>query len=407
MRHVRAIILVLATMTVATLACGLDLGRSKPASSDVETPTTQITKAPPTETPRPTVTPTPTRQPTETPVAEVEETPDTEVPPIATEAATESEEGEAEEAELDLGTSVSGLQDLNSYSATFRFDWSGLKDGQPVTGFMEMRSAFVREPPAQELYFEGEGFEGREKQGLGKVAFIQVGNTAWFYEGESDTWMQVPAGSLDFAERLFFQPEDLLNNFDVTKGRRNPIPKEVNGVPCYVYTFDEKDFDLTGSSPGDEVVRAAGEVCVALDGGHVVQLVVDADFRYTDPGQVFEEGNVRMTYDISDVNQPITIGPPAEAEAKMGGRDDIPILPDADVEFASTELISYRTASSVADAAQFYQDGMPNQGWKADQGNMIFDENALLHYNKNGETADVIIGSDENGSNVLITIGGK
>jgi hypothetical protein len=219
--------------------------------------------------------------------------------------------------------------------------------------------------------------------------------------------MQVPAGSLDFAEGLFFQPEELLQNFDVTKGQRDPIPKAVNGVPCYVYTFDENDFDLSDSSPGDEVVRATGEVCVALDGGHVVQLVVDADFRYTDPGQVFEEGNVRMTFDISDVNQPITIGPPAEAEAKMGGRDDIPILPDADVEFASTELISYRTANNVADAAQFYQDEMPNYGWTADQGNMIFDENALLHYNKDGESADVIIGSDENGSNVLITVGGK
>jgi hypothetical protein len=302
---------------------------------------------------------------------------------------------------------VSGLKDLNSYRATFRFDWSGLKDGQPVTGFMEMQSAFVREPPAQELYFEGQGFEGEEKQGLGEVAFIQVGNTAWFYEGESDTWMQVPAGSLDFAEGLFFKPEDLLQNFDVTKGQRDPIPKEVNGVPCYVYTFDEKDFDLTDLSQGDEVVRAAGEVCVALDGGHVVQLVVDADFRYTDPGQVFEEGNVLITFNISDVNQPITIGPPAEAEAKIGGRDDIPLLPDADVEFASSELISYRTSSSVAEAAQFYQDDMPNYGWIPDEGNMIFDENALLQYNKEGETADVIIGNAENGSNVLITLGGK
>ena len=406
MRHLRAIIPVFIIMALATLACGLNFGRSKPSGGDVETPTAHITKAPPTETPRPTVVATPTPQPTGTPVAEVEQPPATDVPPVATEAATESPGGETEEIELDLGSSVSGLKDLNSYSATFRFDWNGLKDGQPVTGFMEMQSAFVREPPAQELYFEGQGFEGQEKQGLGEVAFIQVGNTAWFYEGESDTWMQVPAGSLDFAEGLFFQPEDLLKNFDVTKGRRDPIPKEVNGVPCYLYTFDERDFDLSSSSQ-DEVVRAQGEVCVALDGGHVVQLVIDADFRYTDPGQVFEEGNVRMTFDISDVNQPIAIGPPAEAEAKMGGRDDIPLLPDADVEFASAELISYRTESSVADAAQFYQDQMPNNGWTADEGNMIFDENALLHYNKDDETADVIIGSDENGSNVLITVGGK
>jgi hypothetical protein len=111
-----------------------------------------------------------------------------------------------------------------------------------------------------------------------------------------------------------------------------------------------------------------------------------------------------MTCDITDVNLPITIEPPAEAEAQAGGRDDIPMLPDADVEFSSAEFISYRTASSVADAAAFYQNEMPTNGWTADEGNMVFDENALLQYTKEGDTADVIIGSDEAGTNVLITI---
>jgi hypothetical protein len=403
MRHLRAILIVFSILTLATLACGLNLGRTKPPSGDAATPPIPVTEAPPTKTPPPTIAVTPTPQPAETPVDEAAQPSAIETMPVAT----ESVEGETEKIELDLGTSVSGLKDLNSYRATFRFDWSGIKEGQPVSGFMEMQSAFVREPPAQELYFEGQGFEGEEKQGLGKIAFIQVGNTAWFYEGESDTWMQVPAGSLDFAEGLFFQPEDLLKNFDISKGRRSTVPKEVNGVPCYAYTFDENDFDLSDASEGDTVVRADGEVCVAVDGGHVVRLVIDADFRYTDPGQVFEEGNVKINFDIWDVNQPITIEPPAEAKAKVGGRTDIPVLPDADVEFASTELISYRTFSSVADAAKFYQDEMSRNGWKADEGNMIFDQNALLHYNKANETADVIIGSDVNGTNVLITIGGN
>ena len=114
-----------------------------------------------------------------------------------------------------------------------------------------------------------------------------------------------------------------------------------------------------------------------------------------------------MTFDISDVNQPISIEPPAEARAKTGGRDDIPMLPDANVEFASIELISYRTVSSVTAAAQVYQDEMPLFGWAADEGNMIFDQNALLHYNKDSESADVIISSDKDGTNVLITVGRK
>jgi len=387
MRHLRIVLLVLVVITLATLACGLGSGRAEPSGQAEQPPAPQPTEATPPATQPPAVEVTP--EPIET-------------PSVATEAPPESAEGEAEEAELDLNTSVSGLESLNSYRATFRFDWEGTKGGEPVTGSMEMRSAFMREPPAQELYFQGQGFEGGEEQGLGKVAFIQVGDAAWFYEGESDSWMQVPAGSLDFAEGLFFQPQDLLEDFDVIKGRRNPLPKQVNGVQCHVYTFDEEDFSLAVAGT---VERADGEVCVAVDGDYVVQLVVDADFRYADPEEVFEEGNVKMTFDISDVNQPITIEPPADAEAQAGGRDDIPMLPDADVEFSSADFNSYRTASSVADAAQFYQDEMPKQGWTADAGNMVFDENALLHYNKGGEVADVIISTDAGDTTVLITIG--
>jgi hypothetical protein len=395
MRHFRIVLLVVIIMAMATLACGLNLGRSKPS----EPP--PAAEALPTEASPPAVEATP--QPTEAPASEAEQPPATQAPSEEpTEAPPESDEGDTIETELDLDSSVSGLQNLNSYRATFRFDWNGTKNGEPVTGFMEMRSAFVREPAAQELYFKGQGFEEGEDQGLGEVAFIQVGDTAWFYESESDTWMQVPAGSLDFAEGLFFQPQDLLQDFDVTKGHRNPVPKQVNGVPCHVYTFDEQDFDLT--QEGSTVLSADGEVCVAVDGGYVVQLLVDADFRYSDPEEVFEEGNVIMTFDISDVNQAITIEPPAEAKAQTGDRDDIPMLSDAEVDFASGEIISYRTASSVADAASFYQDEMPKNGWTADEGNMIFDENALLHYDKGSESADIIIGSEENGTTVVITI---
>lgn len=398
MRSFRVVLLVLVVLTMATLACGLKLGRSAPAGGD-EGAAPQATEVPPQELPSGAEA---TAQPAEAPVGETGQPPATQAPPVATEAPAESEGGQLEEAELDLNTSVSGLETLSSYRAAFRFDWNGTKGGQPVTGFMEMRSAFVREPAAQELYFEGQGFEAGEDQGLGKVAFIQVGDTAWFYEGESDSWMQVPAGSLDFATGLFFQPQDLLQDFDVIKGRRSPVPRQVNGVQCQVYKFNEKDFDLT---TGGDVTRADGEVCVAVDGGYVVQLVVDADFRYTDPEEVFEEGNIKMTFDITEVNQPISIEPPAEAEAQAGGREDVPMLPDADVEIASPGFISYRTASSVSEAAQFYQDEMPGRGWTADEGSMIFDENALLHYNKGSETADVIIGRDENGTSVLITIG--
>jgi cytoskeletal protein RodZ len=390
-KQLRMVLLVLLILAVATLACSVG---SKAPTSQSEQLATQAPEAPATEA-----------QPqeaeaTETPTAEAVETPEAEV----TEAPPESTEEVQEEADLDLNTSISGLESLNSYRASFRFDWNGIKDDQPVTGYMAMRSAFVREPPAQELYFEGQGFEGDADQGLGQVSFVQVGDTAWFYESESDSWMQVPAGSLDFAEGLFFQPEDLLKDFDVSKGRRSLVPEQVNGVQSYKYTFDENDFDLNDPSTGEQVTRAQGEVYVAVDGGYVVRLVVDADFNYENPDELFEEGNVKMTFDISDVNQPITIEPPAEAEAQAGGRDDIPMLPNATVDFASAELISYKTASSAEEAAGFYQEEMTKNGWTAEEDTMTFEGGAFLNYTKGSETASIIISSEEDGTSVLINV---
>jgi hypothetical protein len=390
-KQLRMVVLVLLILAVATLACSV--GSKAPTSQSEQSPTL-APEAPATEAQPPEA------EATETPTAEAVETPEVEM----TEAPLESTEGGQEEANLDLNSSISGLESLNSYRASFRFDWNGIKGDQPVTGYMAMRSAFVREPPAQELYFEGQGFEGDADQGLGQVSFIQVGDTAWFYESESDSWMQVPAGSLDFAEGLFFQPEDLLEDFDVSKGRRNLLPEQVNGVQTHKYTFDENDFDLSDPSTGEQVTRAKGEVYVAVDGGYVVRLVVDADFNYENPDELFEEGNVKMTFDISDVNQPIIIEPPAEAEAQAGGRDDIPMLPDAEVDFASAELISYRTASSAEDTAGFYQEEMTKNGWTAEDDTMTFEGGAFLNYTKGNETASIIISSEENETSVLINV---
>jgi hypothetical protein len=385
-KHLRTILLVVLILVLASLACSI-------GQRQAETQTEPAVEA--TQPPAAQATPLPTEAPGAPPASE------------ATEAVTESAGGEGQEEAIDLTASISELEELNSYRAEFRFDWTGTREGQPVDGYMQMNSAFVREPPAQELHFEGKGFEAGLDQGLGKVSFIQVGDTAWFYESESDTWMQVPAGDMDFAEGLFFQPEDLLADFDVSKADRSPIPQEVNGVQAYKYTFDETDFDLNDLSQGEQVEQAEGEVYVAADGDYIVRLIIDADLRFAAAEEMFEEGNIKMTFDISDVNQPITIEPPAEAAAQTRGREDVPLLPDADVQLSTSELISYLTASSVEDAAAFYEAEMPENGWTADEGNMVLDESAVLNYNKDNETASIIVGTDENGTSVLISIGAE
>jgi hypothetical protein len=47
---------------------------------------------------------------------------------------------------------------------------------------------------------------------------------------------------------------------------------------------------------------------------------------------------------------------------------------------------------------------MPKQDWIAAEGNKVLDSNAVLNYNKGSETANIVIGSDESGTKVWISI---
>jgi hypothetical protein len=386
--RLRFVLLAVLVLALATVACGINLGNQN--RSQEATP--QAAKA--TEAPKPAATKPAAEQPAATePAAPAEKTVEPAAPP--------AQEG-GEEAQLDLKSSVSSVQNLSSYRVGFRFDWKGTKAGQPVEGYIDMRSAFVREPAAREMHLEAQGMGQTSDQAPSKVSFIQVGDTAWMYESQSNTWMQVPAGESSFAEG-FFKPEDLVAGFGVNKGQRSLLPEEVNGVSCYKYTFTEKDFT---SSTGEAVKNARGEAYIAVDGGYVVKMTISGDVSYTKSDQMFDEGTINLTFDLSDINKPITIEPPAEAKAQTGGRDDLPKRPDAKVELSTSELISYRTASSVKDTADFYETEMPNNGWAAGESNqdLIMDESAILSYTKGGEKANVIVSKDDKGTNVMISI---
>jgi len=261
----------------------------------------------------------------------------------------------------------------------------------------------VREPAAREMQFEAKGMDQASSQTPSKISFIQVGDTAWMYESQSNTWMQLPAGESNFAEG-FFKPEDLMSGFGVNKGQRSLLPQEVNGVSCYKYTFTDKDFAST--TTGETVKNATGEAYIAVDGGYVVKMTINGDVSYTKTDQMFDEGTIKLAFDLSDINKPITIEPPAEAKAQTGGREDLPKMPDAKVELSTSELISYRTASSVKDTADFYETEMVKNGWTAGQNNkdLIMDESAILSYTKDSETANVIVNKDDKGTGVMISI---
>jgi hypothetical protein len=73
-------------------------------------------------------------------------------------------------------------------------------------------------------------------------------------------------------------------------------------------------------------------------------------------------------------------------------RDDVPMLPDAELDsFSTADYIVYQTGSSIAQVGQFYEREMPKNGWQSVEGNNPADLAAAgyLEYTKGEELADV------------------
>jgi hypothetical protein len=331
--------------------------------------------------------------------------------PAATEAptaqATESaEQGEKTPGPLDF--SLESLKDLTSYRSTLDVKWNGTKDDKPVEGHLSVRHAFVREPAAYEMHLEGAGYLGGSvDEKPMKVSFYQIGDQTWFYTSENDSWMQVPSGQMDFQKSfLEFSPATILPGFSANQElKHDPKVREVNGVACYQYAFTEKDI-APGESEERAITRAQGEAFVAVDGGYIVKLTVDADINAPLGDDLFQKGTLNLSYDLSDINQPFTIELPPEAAAKAKGREDIPQLPDATIEFSTPDMVSYKTASSVKDAITFYETEMPKQGWQVSADETFkMEDMANLAFIKGTDKATVLImKEDTGGTNVMISV---
>lgn len=302
------------------------------------------------------------------------------------------------------GQSQDGLKDLDSYRSDMRIDWTGTRSGEPVEGFLSVQIAFVRDPQASEVTMEAAGLGDAPEDESMSMRYVRVGKQLWFYDGSSDTWTQMPAGD-DDDDFGFFSPADMLPEINLDTAERARGTETVNDVECYRYDFTEKDM-LEEQDLG-EVSEASGTIWKAVEGEFVVKATMDAEISSMEEDDLFDKGSVSMLYEVYDINETIVIEPPAEAEGKTGQRDDLPMLPDAEIEFSMAGMVSYTTASSLKEATDFYKEEMPKNGWlAAKDGETMLEDFVLLNYTKGGDKVNIMISTDEDKAvtNVMLSV---
>lgn len=144
----------------------------------------------------------------------------------------------------------------------------------------------------------------------------------------------------------------------------------IAGIDADGYGFDERAVGYAG------LARASGEVWIASDGGYVVEYSID-----TEGGpDVFggdEGGTLSVEYTLADVGKPVSIEIPDDCPAAL---IDAPRLPDASDVVSSPGLLTYSTASSLADILAYYDQHAADFGWERAEEPAQGDTSAVVDY---------------------------
>jgi hypothetical protein len=289
--------------------------------------------------------------------------------------------------------------------------------GETEDGIINVLIEATKDPEAIHMSMAIESSSVEELGGAANVELYSVDGNTYMQNPEDGSWLAFPnTGETEsIFSQGFFSPDELVDL--PANARRDPEPQTVNGISAWHYTFDESDLEQTDMTIED----ASGEIWVAEEGGYPVKMMIDVTGSSTDPtaNDFMASGTFHLEYELLDVNADFTITPPEEAlnaESLGGsfGMEEVdpasiewPLMADAEIDFAMEGLVSYLSASTIADVVDFYKAEMPNAGWTYDESSeFVSDESAMMSFTKEGETLNLIISNDENGKvSVMMSTG--
>ena len=281
---------------------------------------------------------------------------------------------------------AAGLPALSSYKATLNLSFEGMEAGRPNQWSKTYVMLTAQEHPARWLTIQSSG----DLPDLDAVFMAEADEAAYEQRGENacNATMIDPGNSL--AE--WWEPAGFLTG---VIGAEGAGAETVNDVAASHYTFDERALGLLG------LAQSTGEMWIASDGGYIVKYLVttQGDADYFGEGI---EGTLTWDYELTDVNQPVTITLPDDCPA---GMVNAPSLPDATNVLNMPGILAYDTASSLADAAAFYQEQIPNLGWALMGQPTIRETDALMEFTQGDQILTVLITTDTGATTIKILLG--
>ena len=314
----------------------------------------------------------PVTAPTNTPAA----VPPTPVPPPTVSQPVGSDEYEFRQS--------SDLSNLASYRLSYSFRWESTTADGTQTGSWQMTEAVIRNPPARHLSFVVTD-EDDEASGT-RMEFIVIGNDTYLNSG--DEWIAMGGDQGFMGDDTFLSnPMDAVST---SRGRLVQRGVTVNGVATDHYSFEER----SGVGAFGAGAQGRGEVWVSTQHNVVVKYVARYEGAEVDLSDG-DQGILDIALDVTDINQPFTIEPPAGVGPAMPA--DVPVLPGATDVMATMGIVQYKTNLSPDEVKAFYVAQMPAYGWS--QGDEM---PSAMFFNKTGREAMVSFSEEKGITQVIV-----
>jgi hypothetical protein len=279
-----------------------------------------------------------------------------------------------------------GLADLAGYKTTLTRSFDGTRDGQAQKWSQTHIMLTTKEPAARQLTVERTG----DLNNLDPIFLAEADGAAYERHAENVCTANVIDLESSTIERL-----DPIGYLNFVVGAEEAGSETVNDVAAEHYTFDERAFGQLGFA------KVTGEMWVASEGGYIVKYLVTTTGNAETFGEGIE-GVLTLDYELTEVNQMPAIELPADCPA---GMVDAPLLPDAANVLNMPSVLAYDTASSLADAAAFYQEQIPALGWTMVGELMLTDTSALLNFTQGNQEMRVLFNAVDGGTKVHIVFG--
>jgi len=299
------------------------------------------------------------------------------------EAAPVGEEAGGEAPALEVAPDA--LSGLDSYRMRLTSQWTP-KDGSPEG--MVMEEEFTREPAASRMVID----TGEQ----GATEIVRVGDTMWFCSNGSCAQTQQSEEDLESGfGALAFKPEDFAANTDYDYAGK----ESVNGINTRHYVLKLSEVQVALLSQG-KVSDIKADVWVADESG-LPEFVARYQITWKEV-RTEREGSTVFSYEIYDVNAPITIEPPEGAAKNLP--EDVPMYDGATELFATEGMVTFSAADDVATVGEFYSTGLAAQGWTKGSDDS-FEGMVSQTWTKDDRTLNLMIATkDEGGSSVIITL---